>query len=584
MKKVFFCFAILGLTILACKKNTDGGGSEGQSASELVSSLQAIGTKFAEIGEQTNGSAQQVLALTYEWVKTQPNVKSAELYDSLLLCFELASGLRGCYHLDLVDDMGFPLYRGGGGSGGGWLKSTAGSVEITNRNVLIVIPYEEFYNQTDLNNLLAIFAASSKQFNVRLVKGSNCKPALIDSMAAYGLVIFDSHGAPDGILFGGKIDASQAKGASEEKLKTMFDSYGGTGTFDRIFSGDIKVTGSSGALSKQPKDWKQVIGLKDVGVMVTSKWISATPKLKNTVVFANTCYSGYRKTSDPRALPIQPAFMSLDPISYYCYFDDKYGDALPVSNKFAKNMEDTLLRALIIKFDSTGQANLKHDGSEFVDPDAFRAKFKHDGHDGYSFDVCGASMTDPRDGNVYKTVCIGDQRWMAENLRFTTPLSRCYDNNPANCDFYGRLYNFGEAVQNAAPSSTVPSGIKGVCPNGWHLPSKGEWVALINTLGGLPAARPKLMSVSPAWTAPDPNADNSSGFSALPGGLADTVLSGATEYFSQLGAVANFWTSSDSAFGGGRQPVLFQLSAVLQTGFQPANTTVKASCRCVQDK
>jgi uncharacterized protein (TIGR02145 family) len=106
------------------------------------------------------------------------------------------------------------------------------------------------------------------------------------------------------------------------------------------------------------------------------------------------------------------------------------------------------------------------------------------------------------DGNVYNTITIGNQTWMAENLRVTkypngTPIplatdniawanledngtddAYCYYNNNASgeANTYGALYTWAAAMgDNAVSSSSNPSGVQGVCPNGWHLPSDDEW-------------------------------------------------------------------------------------------------------------
>lgn len=70
----------------------------------------------------------------------------------------------------------------------------------------------------------------------------------------------------------------------------------------------------------------------------------------------------------------------------------------------------------------------------------------------------------------FKTIKVKDKIWMAENLNIEVPGSWCYDNNPDNCNKYGRLYTYESAIKN--------------CPKGWHLPSDQEWTDMINFFGG----------------------------------------------------------------------------------------------------
>lgn len=84
--------------------------------------------------------------------------------------------------------------------------------------------------------------------------------------------------------------------------------------------------------------------------------------------------------------------------------------------------------------------------------------------------VVAGTLTDSRDGQTYRTVKIGEQVWMAENLNYKVENSYCYNDENSNCDKYGRLYTWDAAMD--------------ACPSGWHLPSQTEWNTLLNTLGG----------------------------------------------------------------------------------------------------
>ena len=140
-------------------------------------------------------------------------------------------------------------------------------------------------------------------------------------------------------------------------------------------------------------------------------------------------------------------------------------------------------------------------------------------------------MTDPRDGQVYKTVKIGDQVWMAQNLNYTYLQSTenmkstnfCYDNDPENCAKYGRLYSWAAAMES--------------CPSDWHLPSKDEWNALFMAVGGEVTAG-KILKSQTGWNN-NGNGTDAFGFSALPAGERDD-----SEYFRYDGDYAYFWSAT----------------------------------------
>lgn len=169
-----------------------------------------------------------------------------------------------------------------------------------------------------------------------------------------------------------------------------------------------------------------------------------------------------------------------------------------------------------------------------------------------------------RDGNTYKTVRIGDQWWMAENLRSskysngisiplvnnTTNWGKLSDNNvdKAYCWFnddesntipYGALYTFAASTNGLIYSEMS---IQGICPDGWHIPSKAEWETLAETLGGKTLAGGKLKEVGTVhWDLPNTGASNSSGFSGIPSGsraFSDGL------FYGTLSTYAAYWSSS----------------------------------------
>ncbi len=130
-------------------------------------------------------------------------------------------------------------------------------------------------------------------------------------------------------------------------------------------------------------------------------------------------------------------------------------------------------------------------------------------------------------GQTYKTVVIGTQTWMAENLNYNTNTtgSKCYNNDETNCTKYGRLYNWETAMT--------------VCPSGWHLPSDSEWDALIVAVGGSLIAGKKLKADSPLWDNNGKGTDDF-GFAALPGGYFSS-----NGRFEAINISCNLWVSTE---------------------------------------
>ncbi len=130
------------------------------------------------------------------------------------------------------------------------------------------------------------------------------------------------------------------------------------------------------------------------------------------------------------------------------------------------------------------------------------------------------------DNNIYPIVQIGNQKWMAENLKSihyfdgTSINYYDYDHDPDNSLIYGRLYDWSSAMNGAASSNSNPSNVQGVCPDGWHLPGKAEWQQLGTYLGGFTIAGGKIKETGILhWVAPNAGATDENGFTALPAGI-----------------------------------------------------------------
>jgi uncharacterized protein (TIGR02145 family) len=186
--------------------------------------------------------------------------------------------------------------------------------------------------------------------------------------------------------------------------------------------------------------------------------------------------------------------------------------------------------------------------------------------------VVYGSFTDKRDGNVYKTIKIGTQVWMAENLNYDAK-NYCwtYNNDLSNANIYGRLYRWEVARE--------------VCPVGWHLPSDDEWKILeqnigisqsmLDTEGWRGDDEGNTLKTNSGWNT-DGNGSNENGFSALPGGM----RSEDGEY-SALGERALFWTSTGpNVFRCWYRMLSLEGGAIMRSNWSKASGY---SVRCVKD-
>ena len=198
-----------------------------------------------------------------------------------------------------------------------------------------------------------------------------------------------------------------------------------------------------------------------------------------------------------------------------------------------------------------------------------------------SVDICEyGTLTDERDGQTYKTVTIGTQTWMAENLNFETADCHCYKDSAKYCAKYGRYYTWADAMDSAAffsdnakgcgdgKTCTVKTPARGICPEGWHIPDSTEWNTLYSAMGESGYAM--QAKGFEEW----PNATDAYGFSAFPAGHY-------SDNFYNVGFSAFFWSASESNSGSAYHWYLFASIASLSNdhGYKDDGIAV----RCVKD-
>ena len=215
------------------------------------------------------------------------------------------------------------------------------------------------------------------------------------------------------------------------------------------------------------------------------------------------------------------------------------------------------------------------------------------------------------DGNSYDAVQIGNQVWMAENLRTTKyadgttiPMGSTYsdtepyryapgsnqsnEENMVNVPRYGYLYNWPAVMHGASSSSANPSGVQGICPTGWHVPSDAEWTELTNYMKTQPAYMAsgnadhlaKALAATWGWNsssntdAPgnDPTTNNATGFSALPAGY---------YYYGGFCYDASFWSATERYYYYAYSRGLYDYDADVDRDYVDKDSGY--SVRCVRD-
>jgi uncharacterized protein (TIGR02145 family) len=607
MKKInTFLLISIGIVFTFCNKkvndpgNTDANNFTSEQKEQLFKSFQVLtqaNDEIINIGETNNVSPREAMAMVVPTIKDLPDVEDVYFLDSSYLRITTKGGYQTVLSIDVTDQNGLSLYRGGL-SGTAALTAFEGSSKrkMTNNKVLLYAAcHNDFYSGNEYQwRVVDAIEEGEVDVDVTVLKDEECTPEILETFDQYGLVILDTHGDIDGVLTGIKFDLNKAEitGTVDAFLNILKNKIGSKNlelfiqkklSFGKAYRYDPS--------QQNQQVWntvKQPLIKYRYSLRVTSKGIrEIIPDLSQTIVFANCCYSAFRATSYTNGTfsqtfdPVQLAWMSRNPIAFYGYEAATKGVSYEAPDNYCKANADTLIYGFFHYGDSTGAAHLFNSSKINQIPwgnylgwkwNDGNLKFNQYGQENWCY-KCGKNFIDDRDNQEYETVCIGKQVWMARNLNWAGA-GTCYDNNPSSCKTFGRLYTWTE-VTGGVGSNSNPSGVKGACPKGWHVPSKSEWLDLLNHAGGVTKAGSKLRANSNLWADGTKGTDDF-GFSALPAGRCDFPFDCYNE-----DDEFNFWTSSGS---GTQDYSIFFLNAGIDFVSElTEKIDTRMSCRCVKD-
>ena len=223
---------------------------------------------------------------------------------------------------------------------------------------------------------------------------------------------------------------------------------------------------------------------------------------------------------------------------------------------------------------------------------------------------CGVSTVSDYDGNVYQTIVMGTQCWTRQNIRTTryangtpiplsstnseaTPYRHLPGNDSALVETYGYLYNWPAVMHGETSSAANPSGVKGLCPNGWHVPSYAEWQQLCTTLSNTPSylcnagdtSQARAVASTTGWNSSsvpcspgyDSTGNNISGFTIYPAGMFTS-----NSAFNR-GYESSFWSATEYQTGKPFISVLQHISVEFSPNYCSNYISPGRSVRCVRD-
>ncbi len=539
------------MLILSCNKDDSDNNSDisqlEQTFFETFNIYNSAIDRLVELGSIENLNPNEALRQLALELENTPNITNISMFQNDYLYIETFNTYTSIISLNEKNEDGLSVFRGGDKNGTFQALRSSNNCDniIENKNVLLFAPeIDDFYGSDAFYDQIAEYVrALDDELIVTVLKRDECSPEIMKTFNEYGFVIMDTHGTPDGIFIGLNYQP-------EDDINSTFDLRGsivnqiGQANYDLLVSGELRLQVHMDFTPFSLDNWwEEVSASLEYDIEITSKGVRThMPNLSNTILMGNQCFSGWASTTsyeNPSLNisaripdPIRNPIMEKNPLTYYAYVAGNTDFSYEVNNDFAIQMERAVFDELFAEQDCTGEAHLFDNTDFYVDPltvsgpDASinypygGCTFKQFGLEDYRFENCGGFFIDERDGREYKAVCIGDQIWMAENLKYAGA-GICYENDPQNCEDNGRLYTMYEIAnyqQSADPNAeNYSEQVQGICPDGWRVPSITDYHELQNFLGGPEEAFNLLTTVN--W----PNSDTSTdtyNFNLMPSGFA----------------------------------------------------------------
>ncbi len=520
------------------------------------------------------------------WIEQLPDVASVEFTIPGVFGITHANGLKSAMVFSREQSEAALITRGAGSSGPmNHYKTSSEEKKITNKKALVILAHaKDFYapyciepGAKHIQDVIDLMEGGDVSLDVTLRVNEGI--AAYRDLSDFSFIIVNTHGSHDGSF-------STGKPVFEDILVANADLEVSSGMDD--ISSDLRENRII-ITSYWNYDTDRQIQVKYASYTITKEYVANQNwQFDNGVFVGNYCFSGanFGQMGDVLATKGMKSFYG---------YGHPTGLAWEVTNGAAWACEDTVIRSLIYDIDSTGIAHLANGTSLIRDVlywsqinvgkrlQRFAERyfifepqpFEHWLDPGYEYENCETEFTDQRDGKTYAATCIGDQVWMAENLNFAGT-GICYDGNPNSCATFGRLYTWNE-LTGGVSSDAVPSGVQGICPEGWHVPSMAEWEQLIAFAGGQSEAGRRLKANSPLWVDSEPNTDDY-GFAALPAGRCD-----GSDCYNEDDEV-NFWTSSSYGTGSPAVPRYIFLQGIDYIATNSGFEYNRFSCRCVKDE